>query len=51
MPNICVEINIEITEEDLLEFEKRVSSAEFRKMQIDRGVPTLDELFPKTKVH
>ncbi len=50
-PNTSAEINREFTEEELLEFEQSEVFTEFREMQRDRGIPTLDELFPKKKVN
>ncbi len=45
------EINTDFTKEELLELEQSEAFTEFRKMQGDRGIPTLDELFPKKIRH
>ncbi len=49
--DISVEVNTELSEQQLLEFEQSEAFTEFRKMQVNRSIPTLDELFPKKKVN
>jgi hypothetical protein len=46
-----VEINSDLSEEQLLEFFQSKAFTEFRKSQRDRDIPTLDELFPKKVVN
>jgi hypothetical protein len=50
-PDISIEINLDYTEEELLELEQSEVFTKFREMQRNRGIPTLDELFPKRKIN
>ncbi len=50
-PDTSIEINLEYTKEELLELEQSEGFTKFREMQRDRGMPTLEELFPKRKIN
>jgi hypothetical protein len=50
-PELSIEVNTHMSEEELLEFGQSEFFTKFREMQRDRGIPTLDELFPKRKIN